>query len=112
MNQTFLFLAPLSAHLHPSRILVDAEKPVTLKCNISGYPVDSVTWMKDTRALADNSGRVRMLTRDIIHINSVGREDKGVYQCFVRNSDDSAEASAELVLGGKCFKIYLICIET
>lgn len=93
--------APLSAHLHPKRILVDAEKPVTLKCNISGYPVDSVTWVKDTRSLGDNSGRVRMLTRDIIHINSVGREDRGVYQCFVRNADDSAQASAELVLGGK-----------
>ncbi|KAF8795950.1 Down syndrome cell adhesion molecule-like [Argiope bruennichi] len=99
MESTLTVTAPLSAHLHPKRILVDAEKPVTLKCNISGYPVDSVTWMKDTRALADNSGRVRMLTRDIIHINSVGREDRGVYQCFVRNADDSAQASAELVLG-------------
>ncbi|GFU05814.1 down syndrome cell adhesion molecule-like protein Dscam2 [Nephila pilipes] len=99
MESSLTVTAPLSAHLHPKRILVDAEKPVTLKCNISGYPVDSVTWMKDTRALADNSGRVRMLTRDIIHINSVGREDRGVYQCFVRNADDSAQASAELVLG-------------
>ena len=95
------FTAPLSAHLHPKRILVDAEKPVTLKCNISGFPVDSVTWTKDTKSLNANSGRVRMLTRDILHINSVGREDKGVYQCFVRNSEDSAQASAELVLGGK-----------
>ncbi|KFM74750.1 Down syndrome cell adhesion molecule-like protein Dscam2, partial [Stegodyphus mimosarum] len=99
MESLLTVTAPLSAHLHPKRILVDAEKPVTLKCNISGFPVDSVTWMKDTRTLADNSGRVRMLTRDIIHINSVGREDRGVYQCFVRNAEDSAQASAELVLG-------------
>ncbi|KAG8194566.1 hypothetical protein JTE90_013309 [Oedothorax gibbosus] len=99
MESSLTVTAPLSAHLHPKRILVDAEKPVTLKCNISGYPVDSVTWLKDTRSLGDNNGRVRMLTRDIIHINSVGREDRGVYQCFVRNADDSAQASAELVLG-------------
>ncbi|GIY08709.1 down syndrome cell adhesion molecule-like protein Dscam2 [Caerostris extrusa] len=53
-------------------------------------------------------GRVRMLTRDIIHINSVGREDRGVYQCFVRNADDSAQASAELVLGETSIKSKIL----
>lgn len=34
--------------------------------------------------------------------DSVRKEDKGMYQCFVRNEQESAQASAELKLGGRC----------
>lgn len=34
-------------------------------------------------------------------ITDVHRADKGVYQCMARNERDSAQASAELRLGGK-----------
>lgn len=35
-------------------------------------------------------------------IDSVKKEDKGMYQCFIRNDQESAGASAELKLGGRC----------
>lgn len=35
-------------------------------------------------------------------IESVKKEDKGMYQCFIRNDQESAGASAELKLGGRC----------
>lgn len=39
-------------------------------------------------------------------IESVKKEDKGMYQCFIRNDQESAGASAELKLGGRCKYLY------
>lgn len=42
-------------------------------------------------------------------IESVKKEDKGMYQCFIRNDQESAGASAELKLGGRCkMTLFLI----
>ena len=38
----------------------------------------------------------------VLRIHNVGREDKGMYQCFVRNDQESAQGIAELKLGGRC----------
>ena len=37
-----------------------------------------------------------------MRIESVGRDDKGMYQCFIRNDQESAQSTAELKLGGRC----------
>lgn len=37
----------------------------------------------------------------ILRIEAVRKEDKGMYQCFIRNDQESAEAAAELKLGGR-----------
>ncbi|XP_063822595.1 cell adhesion molecule Dscam1 isoform X1 [Ostrinia nubilalis] len=37
----------------------------------------------------------------VLRIESVKKEDKGMYQCFIRNDQESAGASAELKLGGR-----------
>lgn len=34
-------------------------------------------------------------------ITSITKEDKGMYQCFVKNEHDSTQGTAELRLGGK-----------
>lgn len=41
-------------------------------------------------------------TDAVLRIESVKKEDKGMYQCFIRNDQESAQASAELKLGGRC----------
>ena len=38
----------------------------------------------------------------VLRIDAVRREDRGMYQCFVRNDQESAQSSAELKLGGRC----------
>lgn len=43
----------------------------------------------------------------VLRIDQVRREDKGMYQCFVRNDQESAQASAELKLGGRCMSYIL-----
>lgn len=56
-----------------------------------------VTWYKDGRQLP-NSGRG---SSETLIVNNVGREDRGMYQCIVRRSEgDTAQAGAELQLGG------------
>ena len=37
----------------------------------------------------------------ILKIESVKKDDRGMYQCFVRNDQESAQATAELRLGGR-----------
>lgn len=45
--------------------------------------------------------RFKLLTPYSLAIYDVGRRDKGMYQCLVANKESSAQAVAELKLGGK-----------
>lgn len=49
-------------------------------------------------------------TDNVLRIEQVRREDKGMYQCFVRNDQESAQASAELKLGGRCKTILRLFV--
>lgn len=40
-------------------------------------------------------------TDAVLRIEALRKEDKGMYQCFIRNDQESAEATAELKLGGR-----------
>lgn len=66
-----------------------------LTCNYEGNPVKTVSWLKDGKTVTGHEEAV-------LRIDSVRKEDKGMYQCFVRNEQESAQASAELKLGGRC----------
>lgn len=58
-----------------------------------GNPIKTISWLKDGKPLEHNEA--------VLRIEAVRKEDKGMYQCFVRNDQESAEASAELKLGGR-----------
>ncbi|XP_063871341.1 cell adhesion molecule Dscam1-like [Scylla paramamosain] len=85
--------APLSAQVEPKVQTVEFGRPATFTCTYRGNPVKSVSWLKDGAPIEHKEA--------VLHINSVGREDKGMYQCFVRNDQESAQATAELKLGGR-----------
>jgi len=89
------FPAPLSATVEPIVQTVDFGRPAVLTCNYEGNPVKTVSWLKDGKPISTNDGR-------ILKIESVRKDDKGMYQCFVRNEQESAQASAEVKLGGRC----------
>lgn len=59
-----------------------------------------MVWLKDGQPLRTGS-RVRLLTKEHIKITSVTKEDRGMYQCFVRNDYDAVQSTAEIRLGGK-----------
>nr|AAN71649.1 SD11109p [Drosophila melanogaster] len=85
--------APLSAKIDPPTQTVDFGRPAVFTCQYTGNPIKTVSWMKDGKAIGHSES--------VLRIESVKKEDKGMYQCFVRNDQESAEASAELKLGGR-----------
>ncbi|XP_024939108.1 Down syndrome cell adhesion molecule-like protein Dscam2 isoform X46 [Cephus cinctus] len=85
--------APLSAEIEPRTQTVDFGRPATFTCSVEGNPIKTISWLKDGKRLA--------LEDPVLRIDSVKKEDKGMYQCFVRNDQESAQATAELKLGGR-----------
>nr|XP_024214195.1 Down syndrome cell adhesion molecule-like protein Dscam2 isoform X44 [Halyomorpha halys] len=85
--------APLSASIEPSVQTVDFGRPATMSCNFEGNPVKTLSWLKDGKVLPNKEAMLK--------IESVRKEDRGMYQCFVRNEQESAQASAELKLGSR-----------
>ena len=73
--------------------VVDFGRSATFKCNFQGNPIKEVQWLKD----GVNIGH----SEKVLRIDSVKKDDKGMYQCFVRNDQESAQATAELQLGGR-----------
>lgn len=86
--------APLSATIEPQVQTIDFGRSAALTCNPEGNPIKSISWMKDGVLLSHNG--------NVLRIDAVRREDRGMYQCFVRNDQESAQASAEIKLGGRC----------
>ncbi|KAJ1531014.1 hypothetical protein ONE63_005846 [Megalurothrips usitatus] len=116
LELTLQVWAPLSVHVLPPRQTVDVGKAADLVCQVAGFPRQRVRWLKDGRPLrgltaslagedlveeaaAASTARVRLLAPDRLHITAVTKEDRGMYQCVVRNDHDMAQGSAELRLG-------------
>ncbi|XP_049867725.1 Down syndrome cell adhesion molecule-like protein Dscam2 isoform X8 [Pectinophora gossypiella] len=85
--------APLKATVEPATQTVDFGRPAVFTCRYEGNPVKTITWLKDGKDMKHHDSTLR--------IESVKKEDKGMYQCFIRNDQESAGASAELKLGGR-----------
>ncbi|XP_063893559.1 cell adhesion molecule Dscam1 isoform X27 [Helicoverpa armigera] len=85
--------APLKATVEPATQTVDFGRPAVFTCRYEGNPVKTITWLKDGKDMKHHDATLR--------IESVKKEDKGMYQCFIRNDQESAGASAELKLGGR-----------
>ncbi|KOX73570.1 Down syndrome cell adhesion molecule-like protein Dscam2 [Melipona quadrifasciata] len=92
--------APLSVHVQPSIQTVDLGKVAHLTCSASGFPQAALYWLKDGQPLRTGA-RIRAVSRERISVMSVAREDRGMYQCFVRNEYEMAQGIAELRLGAQ-----------
>ena len=67
----------MSVEVEPKQQVVDYGRPASFKCNYKGNPVKSISWMKNGEDIGHND--------PVLRINSVKKEDRGMYQCFVRN---------------------------
>ncbi|KAL1498145.1 hypothetical protein ABEB36_008993 [Hypothenemus hampei] len=85
--------APLKASIEPKVQTIDFGRPAVFTCKFEGNPIKTVSWMKDGSKIEH--------TDAVLRIEAVRKEDKGMYQCFIRNDQESAEATAELKLGGR-----------
>jgi hypothetical protein len=90
----------LHVEISPAMLNVHMGGSAEFRCIVSA-PGDGphlVTWYKDGRQLP-STGRG---SSETLVVNNVGREDRGMYQCIVRRAEgDTAQAAAELQLGGK-----------
>lgn len=82
--------------------IINSGESATMNCTVEGYPVESVEWLHDgVPVLTAQDTRIRLLAPLVLVIGSVGRKDKGMYQCLVRSDKENAQATAELKLGGR-----------
>lgn len=93
--------APLHVEVTPPLLSVHLGGNAEFRCEVSTHPQAGphfITWYKDGRQLP-GTGR----QSELLRLNGINREDRGMYQCIVRRSEgDTAQASAELQLGGMC----------
>lgn len=103
VNMCFIpFAAHLTAHIQPQQQTIDVGRPAKFNCSYSGHPVKGVSWFKDGSPLFEDGVRVKISgSRVLLTLLSVQREDSGMYQCFVLNDMESAQGTAQLLLGGE-----------
>ncbi|KAF4524305.1 hypothetical protein B566_EDAN005361 [Ephemera danica] len=82
---TLTVTASLSAHVQPQSQVVDVGKSAVFQCIPGGHPVTHVAF--------------EMSRRETLTIRPVQKDDHGMYQCFVSNEWDMAQATTELQLG-------------
>ncbi|CAL1295376.1 unnamed protein product, partial [Larinioides sclopetarius] len=93
-----LVTAPLSTSMSPVVQKIHVGRPWVINCSVSGHPIHGVHWRKDVDVLSLD-GRVSQISRDVIRIDPVQREDRGMYQCIAYNDQDTAQSAVELTLG-------------
>lgn len=125
---------PLEVQIVPSVLTVDIGKSTEMTCwtnrafdlSSSSNPSSSasssqhhqpaaitVTWRKDGTEIRPSLRLSFSPSGDKLRIATVQREDKGLYQCFVKSDGDMAQAAAELRLGGMYPKyIYFVKLFT
>ncbi|CAL1284864.1 unnamed protein product [Larinioides sclopetarius] len=91
--------AHLTAHIQPQQQTIDVGRPAKFNCSFAGHPVNGISWFKDGNPLFEDGVRIKLSSRVLLTIISVQREDSGMYQCFVFNDVESAQGTAQLLLG-------------
>ncbi|CAL1548258.1 unnamed protein product, partial [Lymnaea stagnalis] len=67
-------------------VTATASKDLSLRCYVSGYPLDSIQWNKGSAQLPINH-RQSVLANGTLLIRHVQREDSGQYTCVARNRE-------------------------
>ncbi|GIX66500.1 uncharacterized protein CEXT_694031 [Caerostris extrusa] len=88
-------LSPSQVTVLPQYQVLSTGEEATFRCNVTGYPVHTMAWLKDQRPIVATD-RVQFSSRDVLHIASLRREDRGMYQCFVYNDNGGAQGTVEL----------------
>ncbi|KAM7292123.1 Down syndrome cell adhesion molecule homolog [Ixodes scapularis] len=109
MDTELLVRLNVSVTVSPEEARAELTRPMTFNCTARGFRGGalSFSWLHDGSV----PGAPRFQLRadgQRLHLTSVQREDVGVYQCFVRYGDATAQGSAQLRLHGKRFANTLV----
>uniref|UniRef100_A0A9J8A8W2 Heparan sulfate proteoglycan 2 n=1 Tax=Cyprinus carpio carpio TaxID=630221 RepID=A0A9J8A8W2_CYPCA len=89
--------ASLVVKVYPERVQVVQGLPVTLRCQVSGYPPHYFHWSReDGRPISSTAERRRQGTE--LHFPSVQPSDAGIYICTCRDQRSSNRSKAEIVV--------------
>ncbi|XP_042142403.1 Down syndrome cell adhesion molecule homolog [Ixodes scapularis] len=99
MDTELLVRLNVSVTVSPEEARAELTRPMTFNCTARGFRGGalSFSWLHDGSV----PGAPRFQLRadgQRLHLTSVQREDVGVYQCFVRYGDATAQGSAQLRL--------------
>nr|ASU04349.1 Dscam7 [Mesobuthus martensii] len=97
IEATLVVRGTLKVAIESTRRIVRSGEDIVLNCNVSGSPIISVSWLKDQHHLVSDH-RVRLSTATTLHIAAFQRKDSGIYQCYVENDWESAQAAIQLDL--------------
>ncbi|XP_067138886.1 cell adhesion molecule Dscam1-like isoform X1 [Centruroides vittatus] len=86
----------LSVSIYPTMVKAKEGTSQTFNCTTNRRNA-TYFWRKNLQLLSTSS-RVRFTTSGTLRISPIQREDKGIYQCFVYNNEESAQAAALLSL--------------
>ncbi|XP_049816620.1 Down syndrome cell adhesion molecule-like protein Dscam2 [Schistocerca nitens] len=96
---TLTVTAPLSAHVQPQSQVVDVGKEASFMCIPGGYPITRVSWYRNGKPIVPDSRFEITSSPEKLSVKPLQKEDHGMYQCFVSNEWEMAQATAELQLG-------------
>nr|CAD7399479.1 unnamed protein product [Timema cristinae] len=96
---TLTVSAPLSAHVQPQNQVVDVGKEAVFQCIPGGHPVTKVVWYRNGKPVVRDARFEVLSSPEKLMVRALQKEDHGMYQCFVSNEWDMAQATAELQLG-------------
>ncbi|XP_006825869.1 cell adhesion molecule DSCAM-like [Saccoglossus kowalevskii] len=90
---------PLKVFFDIQHQVIDVGSPAYFNCSVSGYPIGSITWLKNGQQLVEDE-RIFISDNDtMMIIDQVSRHDKGMYQCVVEYRQNSVEATVQLSIG-------------
>ncbi|XP_022253218.1 Down syndrome cell adhesion molecule-like protein Dscam2 [Limulus polyphemus] len=93
-------IVELKVAVHPMYQEVNSGNPAVINCSVQGYPIHSVSWWKDKRPLKAD-GRIMFPSPESLYIHPSRREDGGMYQCYVKNDEESVQGAARLIISAQ-----------
>ncbi|KAG8198699.1 hypothetical protein JTE90_023471 [Oedothorax gibbosus] len=92
--------APLKVSMFPMVQQVSSGSTATINCSVTGHPISTIQWTKN-QVPVSLSRRVVLVTRTVLQISAIERDDRGMYQCIAHNDEDSAQGTAQLSISSE-----------
>ncbi|GAU92905.1 hypothetical protein RvY_04923-2 [Ramazzottius varieornatus] len=83
--QTPIFLT------RPKLLTIRRGSSTTLECAANGFPIPTISWMKNGSPVVLQSTRSYLVGQGNLHIDSVQLDDAGQYVCTAKNSGEAVE---------------------
>lgn len=82
----------------PTATLIAGNSTANLSCKATSGIVKTITWLKDGKALSPSSRLVFSADKSSVMINTLQKEDNGMYTCQLTNPVNTDKASYKMVV--------------